>query len=45
MTETGFREMGWATAVLEQQYGEHVTGWDFYLARLAPYLATLEPRP
>ncbi|MGH1563203.1 SRPBCC family protein [Mumia sp. DW29H23] len=44
MTETGFREMGWEAAVLEQQYHEHVTGWDFYLARIAPYVATLETR-
>lgn len=45
MTESGFREMGWETAVLEQQYQEHVTGWDFYLPRLAPYVSTLELRP
>lgn len=45
MTETGFREMGWEAAVLEQQYREHVTGWDFFLPRLAPYVATLEVRP
>lgn len=45
MTESGFREMGWDTAVLEQQYQEHVTGWDFYLPRLAPYAATLKARP
>lgn len=45
MTETGFREMGWEAAVLEQQYHEHVTGWDFFLSRLAPYVATLEVRP
>ncbi len=45
MTETGFREMGWEVAVLEQQYHEHVTGWDFYLPRLAPYVATLRVRP
>ena len=44
MTETGFREMGWEIAVLEQQYQEHVTGWDFYLPRIAPYVATLETR-
>jgi uncharacterized protein YndB with AHSA1/START domain len=44
MTETGFREMGWTAAVLERQYQEHVTGWDFYLPRLAPYVATLELR-
>jgi uncharacterized protein YndB with AHSA1/START domain len=45
MTETGFREMGWEAAVLEQQYQEHITSWDFYLPRLAPYVATLELRP
>jgi uncharacterized protein YndB with AHSA1/START domain len=44
MTETGFREMGWEAAVLEEQYGEHVKGWDFFLARLAPYVATLTAR-
>ena len=37
MTETGFREMGWEVAVLEQQYHEHITGWDFYLPRLVVY--------
>jgi uncharacterized protein YndB with AHSA1/START domain len=41
MVETGFREMGWDAAVLEQQYREHVTGWDHYLPRLAPYVATV----
>jgi uncharacterized protein YndB with AHSA1/START domain len=45
MTETGFREMGWSAALLEQQYNDHVTGWDFYLPRLVSYAATLEPRP
>ena len=45
MTETGFREMGWSAAVREQQYREHVTGWDFYLPRLAPYAATRTVRP
>ncbi|MEU8171395.1 SRPBCC family protein [Microbispora hainanensis] len=45
MTESGFREMGWEVAVLEQQYRDHVTGWDFYLPRLAPYIATLRVRP
>ena len=45
MTETGFREMGWEAAVLEQQYQEHSSGWDFYLARLAPYVSKLELRP
>lgn len=45
MTETGFRELGWEIAVLEEQCREHVTGWDVYLPRLAPYLATLQVRP
>ena len=44
MTESGVREMGWETALLEQQYRDHVTGWDFYLPRIAPYVATLERR-
>jgi uncharacterized protein YndB with AHSA1/START domain len=44
MTETGFREMGWEAAVLEQQYREHVTGWDFFIPRLAKYVASLEAR-
>jgi uncharacterized protein YndB with AHSA1/START domain len=44
MTETGFREMGWEAAVLEQQYAEHEMGWDHFLPRLAPYIATLERR-
>ncbi|TDB97148.1 SRPBCC family protein [Actinomadura sp. 7K534] len=41
MTESGFREMGWEAAVLEEQYKEHISGWDFYLPRLAPYAETL----
>ncbi len=45
MTESGFRERGWEVAVLEEQYREHVTGWAFYLPRLAPYVATLAVRP
>jgi len=45
MTETGFREMGWEVAVLEQQFHEHETGWAFYLPRLAPYIATLQVQP
>ena len=44
MTETGFREMGWEVAVLEEQYRDHVAGWDHFLPRLAPYVATLELR-
>ena len=45
MTETGFREMGWEAAVLEEQYREHVTGWTFYLPRIAPYVARLVSAP
>ncbi|MFC1437596.1 SRPBCC family protein [Streptacidiphilus sp. N1-10] len=44
MTETGFREMGWEIAVLEEQYRDHVTGWDFYLPRLVPYAVGLGAR-
>lgn len=42
MTEHGFRERGWEAAVLEEQYRDHSTGWDFYLPRLVPYAATLQ---
>jgi uncharacterized protein YndB with AHSA1/START domain len=45
MTETGFREMGWEIALLEQQYHEHITGWEFYLPRLVTYTGRLEVRP
>lgn len=45
MTESGFREMGWEVAVLEEVYQDHVSGWAFYLPRLAPYVATLQVRP
>lgn len=44
MLETGFRERGWEAAVLEQQYREHVTGWDHFLPRIAPYAAALAVR-
>ena len=36
-SETGFREKGWEAAVLEEQYRDHVTGWDHFLPRLAVY--------
>ena len=42
MTESGFREMGWEVAVLEQQYREHLEGWDFFLPRLVAYAAAVE---
>jgi uncharacterized protein YndB with AHSA1/START domain len=41
MTETGFREMGWEVAVLEEQYREHGQGWDHFLPRIAPYVERL----
>jgi uncharacterized protein YndB with AHSA1/START domain len=39
--ETGFREMGWEAAVLEQQYNDHVQGWDHFLPRLGPQAEAL----
>ena len=45
MTETGFREMGWEAAVLEEQYNDHVSGWDYFIPRLATYAASLAARP
>lgn len=45
LTETGFREKGWEAAVLEERYREHVTGWDYYLPRLLPYVARLVSTP
>jgi uncharacterized protein YndB with AHSA1/START domain len=40
MSETGFRERGWTDAVAEESYRDHVSGWDHFLPRLAPYAAT-----
>ena len=37
MTESGFRERGWDEAKIAAQYADHVTGWDHFLPRLAPY--------
>ena len=45
MTETGFREMGWEAAVLEHEYREHNTGWDYFLPRLVAYAPKLAARP
>jgi len=44
-TETGFREKGWEAAVLEQQYREHVSGWDHFLPRLVAYVDRLVSKP
>ncbi|MFI7410369.1 SRPBCC domain-containing protein [Streptomyces sp. NPDC049627] len=44
-SEAGFREKGWEAAVLEEQYREHVTGWDYFLPRLVTYIARLVSTP
>ena len=35
LVESGFRERGWEIAQLEETYQDHVSGWDFYLPRIA----------
>ena len=40
-SETGFRDKGWALAELEQNYTEHVHGWDYFLLRLVTYVTRL----
>jgi uncharacterized protein YndB with AHSA1/START domain len=35
LTESGFRERGWEIAQLEEAFRDHVSGWDFYLPRIA----------
>lgn len=45
LTETGLREQGWEAALLEAQYREHVTGWDYFLPRLVTYVARLVSTP
>jgi uncharacterized protein YndB with AHSA1/START domain len=41
LRETGFREKGWEAAALEEQYRDHVTGWDYFLPRLVTYVTRL----
>lgn len=41
LTETGFRERGWEAAQLEEVYADHVTGWTYYVPRLAEYVDQL----
>jgi uncharacterized protein YndB with AHSA1/START domain len=41
-SETGFREKGWDAAVLEEQYAEHVAGWDHFLPRLVAHAMRVE---
>ncbi len=45
LTETGFREMGWEVAVLEEAYREHSSGWDLFVPRLGEYVARLVSAP
>jgi uncharacterized protein YndB with AHSA1/START domain len=37
LTETGFRE--------EERRRDHINGWNYFLPRIAPYVATLRVRP
>jgi uncharacterized protein YndB with AHSA1/START domain len=41
LTETGFRERGWEIAMLEEQYNQHVAGWDTYVPRIGTYAESL----
>ena len=41
LTESGFREMGWEAAVLEEHYRDHVAGWDLFVPRLGTYVGRL----
>jgi uncharacterized protein YndB with AHSA1/START domain len=41
MTETGFREMGWEVARLEEVYNDHLSGWDHFIPRLGAYVTRL----
>ena len=41
LTETGFRERGWADAVAQAHHDDHVRGWDQHLATLRSYVGRL----
>ena len=45
LTETGFREIGWEVAVLEEAYREHVVGWDTFVPRIGEYVSQLASTP
>lgn len=45
LIETGFREMGWEVAKLEEQYNDHVSGWDTFIPRLGEYVTRLVSTP
>jgi uncharacterized protein YndB with AHSA1/START domain len=40
-SESGFREIGWEAAVLEEQYNDHVKGWDRFIPQLGDYITRL----
>jgi uncharacterized protein YndB with AHSA1/START domain len=42
MTETGFRGKDWDSELLEEQYRDHVAGWDHFLPQLVSYASTVE---
>lgn len=44
MTESGFHDRGWDAAAAEAAYRDHVTGWDLFLPRIAPYVASRSAR-
>jgi uncharacterized protein YndB with AHSA1/START domain len=41
LTESGFRERGWDDAKVAAEHELHVSGWDFFLPRLPPYVAMI----
>ncbi len=43
-SETGYRELGWEAAVLEEMYADHVRGWDHFLPRLVDYAPSVGAR-
>ena len=43
-SEEGFRVKGWEAAVLEEQFRDHVAGWDHFLPRLVAYADRLGSR-
>jgi uncharacterized protein YndB with AHSA1/START domain len=45
LSETGFREKGWEAAVLEEQFRDHVSGWDHFLPRLVASVGRLVATP
>lgn len=44
LTESGWREKGWDTAVLEEAFHDHEQGWNLFLPRLQRYAPTVVHR-